>query len=372
MHDSLTAQERAAIKASNPDSFLHVTRRAGDPGETSDPVDAATQGQAALDRLMAEGAFREIDEPSLLAYRLEEEGSSHTGFVAEVPVGAFERREVRGHEDVQPERVEALARSLEGVGAGSDPVALVFMPDALTTRSFRRITEGEQLLRIEQPELIQTVWRVDDDAARALSESFASTNMYVADGHHRVAASIVASKRMPDPARVGILCVVFPSDQLRILSFHRLVTGPVDEDDLISRMRQRWSVVAIGEPAPRPGAIEIRLGGRWLRAAPNDPGQKPGRKPGVAGLDVTRLHVEILEPLLGVKDAGDPRLELVPEVVPVGDLVSRADGTGGALFLLSPPGVDELIEVADRGEVVPPKTTYFSPKPRSGVFLRLG
>jgi uncharacterized protein (DUF1015 family) len=369
MHDSLTPEEIAAIKASNPDSFLHVTRRAGDPGESDDPAEAAAQGTEALGRLLAQGAFRELPGPSLFVYRLDVEGASHTGIVAEVPVAEFERGQVRGHEDVQPDRVEALAQYLEGVGVSSDPVALVFAPDPDVARALAEVAAGEPLLLDVEPSMTQTVWRVDDDAARAtITARLGSAITYVADGHHRVAASIAASKRVVHPARAAILCVLYPADELRILAFHRLVTGIVDVEAFRRGLDEGFTVEETPEPLPGPGSFAIRVGGRWLLAMPRD----LERRPGVTGLDVTRLHRELLQPLLGVADVGDPRLEVIPDVVPVAELAARADMEGGALFLLHPPSVEELVEVADRGEVVVPKSTYFYPKPKSGVLLRLG
>lgn len=368
MHDSLTPEERAEIKAANQDSYLHVTSRAGDPGESDDPAVAAAAGTAALERLLGEGAFRELPEPSLFVYRIDAEGSGHTGIVAEVPVEAFKSGDVRGHEDVQPDRVEALSLYLEGVGASSDPVALMFHPDRGLTELFAEIEDEEPMLRIDhEPEVIQRVWRVNDPAAVAtITDRLAGEILYVADGHHRVAASIAASERLTDPSGAAVLCVLYPADELRVLAFHRLVAGPVGRD-LRASLEDRFEVENMDAGQAAPGTFAIRVEGGWLRAS----GRDPARPPGVAGLDVTRLHHEILQPLLGVADAGDPRLEVVPDTVPVDQLAARTDEGGGALFVLAAPAIEELFEVADRGEIVPPKSTYFLPKPMSGLFLRV-
>lgn len=368
MHDSLTLEELAAIKSTNPDSFLHVTRRAGDPGESDDPQIAASEGTAALDRLLAMDAFRDLPEPSMFVYRIETEGTGHTGIVAEVPVESFERGDVRGHEDVQPDRVEALTRFLEGGPASSDPVALIFRPDPQVTSVVHDVARQEPLLHVTLGSgETESVWRlVDPTAARTIASRLGSAIAYVADGHHRVAASIAVAKRMEDPSRAAILCVLYPADELKVLAFHRLVAGPVDQEELRRGLAEGFAVEETSDARPAPGSFAIRVGGRWLRAAPRG----SERMPGVAGLDVTRLHVEILRPLLGVAEVDDPRLEVIPDTVPVTDLASRADGDRGALFLLHPPSLVELFEVADRGETVVPKSTYFLPKPRSGVFLR--
>lgn len=368
MHDSLTPEERADIKTTNPDSFLHVTRRAGDPGESDDPRVAASEGTAALDRLLAKGAFRELPEPSLFVYRIESEGSPHTGLVADVPVAAFKSGDVRGHEDVEPERVEALSLYLEGVGTSSDPVALMFRPNHEVRRLFAEIERQEPIVRIDRDGTLQIVWRVEDPATlEAITARLASEVMYVADGHHRVAASIAASERMEDPSRAAVLCVLYPADELRVLAFHRRVVGPLDTRDFRARLQERFLVEDTDESRPAQGSFGIRIDRRWVRASPKN----FARPPGVAGLDVTRLHQELLQPILGIADVGDPRLEVVPDTVPVVELAARADEDGGALFTLAAPAIDEVLEVADRGEIVPPKSTYFLPKPMSGVFLRV-
>lgn len=367
MHDSLAPEERAGIKRSNPDSFLHVTRRAGDPGESDDPEIAASAGTAALDRLMREGAFEELEDPSLFVYRIDVDGAGHVGIVGEVPIEAFKGADVRGHEDVQPDRVEALSLYLEGVGASSDPVALMVHPDPELSSVLADVCDGRPILRIgEEPEPVQRVWRVEDPAVLdAISSRLRGSVMYVADGHHRVAASIAASERMSEPARAGVLCVVYPADELRVLAFHRLVHGPIDP--AVGRsLLERFAVEDAAEPLPETGTFAVRHDGRWLRVSAQ--GARPA---GVAGLDVTRLHREVLHPLLGISDAADPRLEVVPDTVPVRELADRVDREGGLLFVLAAPAIEEIFEVADRGEIVPPKSTYFVPKPMSGVFLRV-
>ena len=368
MHDSLTPEERAQIKTANPDSFLHVTRRAGDPGESDDPRVAASEGTAALDRLLEKGAFRELPEPSLFVYRIEADGSPHTGLVADVPVEAFKSGDVRGHEDVEPERVEALSLYLEGVGTSSDPVALMFRPNHEVRRLFEEVERHEPIVRIGRDSTLQSVWRVDDpETLETITARLASEVMYVADGHHRVAASIAASERTEDPSRAAVLCVLYPADELRVLAFHRRVVGPLDTRAFRAGLKERFMVEDTDESRPAQGSIGIRIDRRWVRASP----RSSGRPPGVAGLDVTRLHQELLQPVLGIADIGDPRLEVVPDTVPVDELAARADEDGGALFTLAAPAIDEVLEVADRGEIVPPKSTYFLPKPMSGVFLRV-
>jgi uncharacterized protein (DUF1015 family) len=167
----------------------------------------------------------------------------------------------------------------------------------------------------------------------------------------------------------GVPAVLFPEDTLRMLAFHRRIVGPLpmSVEDLIDRLRERLTVEqAETQPVER-GVFGLYAGGRWHRlrlTQEEDPA-------GVGSLDVSRLHREVLEPIFGFGEAGDPGLEFVSDAVPLEELTDRVDEDGGAAFTLMPPTFDQFVAVADRQEQMPAKATYFEPKPQSGLFLRL-
>ena len=369
MHDALTPEERAAIRAANPDSYLHVTRRADDPDAIGGPDTLAAEGRAALARLLEADVFDPFPKAGCFVYRLAALGHVQTGVVAEVPVSAFESGDVRGHEDVDPARVEALRLHLEGVPARSDPVAIMHRPDPEVSGVIKGVADGEPVVRIGSTEDVeQTVWRLAEaEGMESVTAGLAEQVLYVADGHHRVAATIAAWERAGRPGEAGILCVLFPTDEVQVLGFHRLVHGPIDFPALRRALDERFTLEGIERPDPAPGSVDVYLEGRWFRAIPRD----PFRPPGAAGLDVARLQDAVLGPMLGVQASGDPRLEFASDLESPDELARRCDAAGGALFLLHPPSVEELMDIADRGDTVVPKSTYFHPKPRSGVFLRL-
>jgi uncharacterized protein (DUF1015 family) len=242
-------------------------------------------------------------------------------------------------------------------------------PDPVVVRAIKSVVDGEPVVRIGSPKDVeQTVWRLTDaEGLNGITARLADQVLYVADGHHRVAASIEAWERAGRKAEAGVLCVLFPTDELQVLGFHRLVHGPIDVASLRRALGDRFELDGIERPDPVPGSVDVYLDGRWLRATPRD----PSRPTGAAGLDVARLQDAVLGPMLGLPASGDPRLEFAPDLESPDELARRCDEAGGALFLLHPPSVDELMDVADRGDTVVPKSTYFHPKPRSGVFLRL-
>jgi uncharacterized protein (DUF1015 family) len=369
MHDAMRPEQRESVRRSNPDSYLHVTMRQDDPDGGGDPEQMAVRSMAALTRLLDAGAFRSFDDPSVYAYQLRAKGHIQTGLVVEVPVAAFAAGEVRGHENVQPARVSALQRHLEAVPARSDPVALMHRPNAALTDIMRSATDAEPVLQIDpDPDVGQSVWRLTDpNVTEAISSALATEVLYVADGHHRVAASVAAWKDQGCPDQGAILCVAFPTDQLEIRAFHRRVRGPIDVGDLRAGLAADFTLDAIAAPSPERGTVEVYAGGEWLRAVPRIT-QRPA---GAEGFDVALLHRDILGPLLGLADPADVRIEYVSDLEPIEGLVERSDMDDGAVFALAPPTVADLLDVADRGEIVAPKSTYFHPKPRSGVFVRL-
>jgi uncharacterized protein (DUF1015 family) len=167
----------------------------------------------------------------------------------------------------------------------------------------------------------------------------------------------------------GVPAVLFPEDALRMLAFHRRVVGPLPMtvDDLIARLGERLRVESAETQPGERGVFGLYLGGRWHRLVPAPEADLVG----VASLDVSRLHREVLEPIFGFGEAGDPGLEFVSDAVPLEELTRRVDEDDGAAFTLMPPTFDQFVAVADRHEQMPAKATYFDPKPQSGLFLRL-
>jgi uncharacterized protein (DUF1015 family) len=373
MHDALSREERAAILAERPYSWLHVSRTPDDAmnGQEVDPEALDEANAAALDRLLDAGLFEEFPEPALYVYRLRSDDREQTGIVGEVPPQAFVDGRVLGHEGVQPERVDALGLHLARLGARSTLVALMFRADDDIRKLVETTTDGTPLRRFGTGELEQTVWRIEDlESIARIRERLEHQPLYITDGHHRAMASVELWEGAGRPDGAGVPAVLFPDDELRMLGFHRRVIGPLQMgvDDLLSLLRERLTVVeGVTQPVER-GVFGLYVGGRWYRLVPG----ADEASVGVESLDVSRLHREVLEPIFGFGEAGDPGLEFVSDAVPLEELTRRVDEDGGAAFTLMPPTFDQFVEVANRHEQMPAKATYFDPKPQSGLFLRLG
>jgi uncharacterized protein (DUF1015 family) len=375
LHDVLSDNERRAILADNPDSYLHVT---SDPLALPEPpgdVAAETVQAKALQRLLDLGAYSPVPEPAMFVYRLTDRGREHTGVIAGVAVEGFGDDRVLGHERVQPERVAGLVRHYRRVSMRSELVALFHAVDAVIAELMTRVVAQPPLRSFtDAGGMGQSVWQVGPADAAALTRQLGDQRLYLADGHHRVAAAIRFWELAGRPKTGTVLCALYPQDEIVLHAFHRRVRGPVDVPALLEGLTADFDVTLIDSPSEEPGPsdgsrvapgeIGLYAAGRWWRFRPRE----PRRLPGVAGLDVTMLEQQVLGPLLGIGQ-GDPRLEFVPDLRDLGATTHECVADAGVLFTLHAPRIKDVVSVAERHEVMSPKTTYVQPKPRSGIFL---
>jgi uncharacterized protein (DUF1015 family) len=334
-----------------------------------DALPAAERTAALAGKQSAQAIDPEAYEESAAAlylYRLRRGLDAHLGVVAEVRTEAFLDGQVRGHEAVQPDRVEGLVDHFTSAAVRSELVALLHQPGPGLAAALEATLATGPLIQFTGPDSWeQTVWRVAEASTKRLSKELSRAVHYVADGHHRVAASLSVWEKAGRPKRTGLMCVLYPLDGLDLLAFHRRVIGPVRGADLLALMGHAFDVHEIAQPEESAGCFALYVEGRWYDAA-----HSGSRPEGASGLDVTLLNDLVLEPLLGSAAQAAPRLQIAAAPSPQADLTEACDADGGALFVLRPPSLDQLTDVADRGEVMPPKTTYFDPKPYAGIFLR--
>ena len=358
LHDVLSDSERRAVLGRNPDSYLHVT---------SNPVDGPVDGAQAraLRRLLDLGAYHSLTRPSVFVYRMREEGEEHTGVVAGVDLAGFADGRVLGHERVQVERVDGLVRHYGTVELRSELVALFHRADPAVTELTARVCGEPALLDFtDAAGMEQSVWRAGPEESAALARLLDEHQHYIADGHHRVAASLRRWEHDGQPRGDSVLCALYSQDQVTLHAFHRRVRGPVAVPELLDALALEFEVRRGAGPDLVRGSIGLYAAGAWHVLRPH----RPHDAPGVAGLDVTLLDQRVLRPLLGTRE-DDPRVEPVPELRELGPTLRRCDEDGGVLFTLHAPRITDLVSVAERGEVMSAKATYVKPKPRTGVFL---
>jgi len=297
-------------------------------------------------------------------YRIRDTNGDHVGVVADVRLDAFASGDVRGHESVDPQRVDALVQYYADRPARAEPVALLHDQPAGAARRVAEVMCGMPLLQLVAADGVEhTVWQVTGDETDTLAEALAHGVHYVADGHHRVAARLRAWELAGRPADAGVLCVVFPMDGLTLSAFHRRVWGPVDAAGLLGAASGDFDV------RPRAAGTAVEGIGLYVEGCWYDLALTGSRPAASAGLDAFVLQDRLLGPVLDVSGQGHPRLESIPDHLPLEHATARCDEDGGALFVLQPPSLHALTRIADLGEVMPPKTTYFAPKPYAGIFL---
>ncbi|MDY7105290.1 MAG: DUF1015 family protein [Actinomycetota bacterium] len=374
-YDAITPDERDAHVRSNRDSFLAVTVSPHDESSDAEVEAALAAGEEALARLLAADAWEPPSGPAYHLYELRVGEHRQIAVVGELDVAAANDGWLRRHERTRPRRVDVLARHVERLGIESSPIAAaIARGSGLAPLVDRLVAERPPERDFALPDgLTQRVWRVDDEVASAeLAAVLADQPAYIVDGHHRADAWSTERARSVS-GDAGMLVAAFPAEQLRVLPYHRLVVARRSAGEVAafeSALAERFVVRPVDSdpPAPAAGTIGVRVGERWRLV---ELGPVPTSPDVVDRLDAVRLQQDILGPLLGIADPGrDPRLEVVAGTTPVEELGRRADDAGGIGFALAATTVDEVVAVADAGGVMPPKSTYFDPKVRSGVFLR--
>lgn len=362
-YDALTPEERRRLAAGNPDSFLNVLRSTGDEPD-ADPFTLLEHNRAALQRLVADGRYRR-QPPALYLYRLISGTHTQTAVVGDLAVRHVEAGGVRAHEQTRATKEEELARHLAHLRAQSSPVGLGYRAEPGVDGLVEAVAGAAPptLDFVTVDGVRQQIWALTDPTVvTALQAAFAAVHAtYIIDGHHRVAAA----------ARVDgdghFLAALIPDHELRLLPYHRIVAGPVPPDlpARLARLAERYDItVAVEAASPREAThFLLYADRRWIALR--------RRQPLGPLLAAAVADAELLGPLLDVHDVRhDPRLSFVPGDDDVGARAAAAADRGdGAALLLSPPTVHDVFEEADHGRALPPKSTWFEPKLRSGVFL---
>ncbi|MCF7985104.1 MAG: DUF1015 family protein [Thiohalocapsa sp.] len=381
-YDVMSAEEARRMIDGRPWSFLHVSRPEVDLPPGTDPFSDAVYAKARenFERMLAAGVLRRDPEPRYYAYRLTMGGHRQTGLVGAASVAAYDNGRIKKHEYTRPAKEDDRVRQIEALSAQTGPVLLVYRAQAAIDEILARASAGAPDIDITAGDDVRhELWSIDDtDRIARLTGAFDALDaLYVADGHHRSAAAsrVAAARRAADPdpdaAHQYFLAVVFPHDQMRILPYNRVVKDlhGLDADRFLQRIAEAFRVEPSDVPfAPdKPAEFGMYLDGRWYRLA-LDPGRIPRDDP-VRRLDVSLLQDQLIEPILGIADPRrDERIDFVGGIRGLDGLAARVDDGGMRVaFSLHPTRMQELMAVADAGEVMPPKSTWFEPKLADGL-----
>ncbi|HEU5303755.1 MAG TPA: DUF1015 family protein, partial [Gemmatimonadales bacterium] len=381
-YDVVNRAEAAELARGNPHSFLHVGRSDIDLPPDTDPHDPWVYAKAreSLDRFIANGVLIRERRPSLYLYRQIMSGRSQTGLVGCVHIDDYERDVIRKHEKTRPDKEDDRTRHVLTLGAHAEPVFLTYRGRADIDLLSEPVLGTEPLYDFTAADGVRhTVWHIS--GCEPWVEAFRDVPYaYVADGHHRSASAWRAGKELKaaNPRHTGdeeynwFLAVLFPADQLTILPYNRVVrdlNGKTAEQ-VLHQLRDvgRMFPVEHSRP-PRPGTFCVYLADAWYRIEFDEAGIN--RRDPIGSLDVSLLQERVLGPVFGIGDPRtDKRVDFVGGIRGTAELERRVkSGEMAVAFSLYPTTLEQLMAVADAGAVMPPKSTWFEPKLRSGLFV---
>ena len=384
-YDVLNSEEARKMAGDNPHTFLHVVKPEIDLEPGIDLYDDRVYARGAenLDRMMAEGVLIQEDTPALYVYQQIMGGHTQAGVVAGASVEEYEKDLIKKHEHTRPDKEDDRTRHVDTLNANTGPVFLTYRArpdiDALVDET----RKGEALYDFEAADGIRhTVWSVTDEAMIGkFKDAFAAVPAsYVADGHHRSASAARVGKERRDknPGHTGdevynhFLAVFFPHDQLMILDYNRVVKdlNGLEPDAFLAAVEKSFDVAEAPAPKPdRSTTFGMYLGGKWYRLSAK-PGTYPAGDP-VKSLDVSILQENLISPVLGIEDPRrDKRIDFVGGIRGTEELERRVNEGWAVAFAMVPTNIEQLLSVADAGTVMPPKSTWFEPKLRSGLIVR--
>ncbi len=378
-YDVVNTAEAAALAADRPHSLLHVDRAEIDLPAGTDPHSDAVYERARdnFHGLQRAGVLVRESEPCVYIYQQQMGSHVQRGLVAGCHVEDYDAGLIKKHERTRKDKEDDRTRLIDTIGANTGPVFLTYRDHPRVKALVDAKTREVPLHDFTAPDGIRhTVWRIP--GGQEWLDAFAAVPAaYIADGHHRAAsAARVARLRRERAARhTGVedynwfLCVLFPASELKILPYNRIVSDlhGLSPAKFLERVNSIFPVEAGASPTPETsGRVSMYLGGKWhgLRLAV-DPAADP-----VAQLDVSVLQDKLLAPVLGIEDVRtSKRIDFVGGIRGTAELERRVDAEGGVAFSMYPVSLGQLMAIADAGQIMPPKSTWFEPKLRSGLAI---
>ena len=380
----MNTEEARAIAGTNEKSFFHITRPEIDlPDETnpySQPVYEA--GKKNLDSFISKGVMNQDKEACLYLYTQVMNGRSQTGLVACVNIDDYINDLIKKHELTREDKEQDRTTHLATLNANTGPVFLLYREDGTKDTLFEKALTIKPENDFTADDGIRHILRVikDQDLVEAFKDAFQDDILYIADGHHRAASAVRVGqkRRLEMPSYNGkeefnwFLSVIFPHNQLNILSYNRAVRdlNGLKADEFLNRIAADFSIKDNGVKIPESiHNFSLYLNQKWYTLIPDFPIPTDP----VESLDVKILQTKVLDPILGIKDPRkDKRIDFIGGIRGTGELEKLVDSNGYATaFSLYPTTVEQLINVSDNGCIMPPKSTWFEPKLRSGLVVHL-
>lgn len=384
-YDVYNREEACEVVAANPESFLAIDRAETGFERSVDTYAPEVYERASelLREKIAEGKFIQEEKPCYYIYEQIMDGRSQTGIVACASIDDYRSNVIRKHENTRADKEQDRIRHVDVCNMQTGPIFLAYRASSVL-RQITAETRAEQPLYdfISEDGIGHRVWIISDDGkiAAIRSEFAGIPAIYIADGHHRCASAVKVGlkRREENPDYTGeeefnyFLSVLFPDEELRILDYNRVVRdlNGYDTEGFLARVGQDFQVEKKGPEPFRPdrkGRFGMYLEDQWycLTARENILSEDA-----VEGLDVSLLQNHLLGPVLGIQDPKtDKRIDFVGGIRGLEELERRVHADMKIAFSMYPTSIGELFAVADAGRLMPPKSTWFEPKLRSGLFL---
>ena len=384
-YDVYNRAESCEVVKKNPESFLAVDRAETQFGEEVDTYADCVYEKAdqMLREKIQEGKFVQDPTPCFYLYELTMDGHSQTGVVGCASIDDYRNNVIKKHENTRADKEEDRIRHVDTCSMQTGPIFLAYRAKEDLKEKIGELKKQAPVYDfVSEDGIGHRVWVIDNDADVAMiEESFGKIPaIYIADGHHRCASAVkVGLKRREQyPDYTGeeefnyFLSVIFPDEELRILDYNRVVKdlNGLDAAAFLTRIGKYFTVEKMGQSPYRPtekGTFGMYLEDEWYCLSAKE---EIKSEDAVEGLDVSLLQNYLLDPVLGIKDPKtDKRIDFVGGIRGLGELERRVHADMKVAFSMYPTSIAELFAVADAGRLMPPKSTWFEPKLRSGLFL---
>ena len=384
-YDVVNSREAAEIAKDNPYSFLHVDKAEIDLPDGTDIYSPEVYAKAKenLYKMIDTGVFIQDEIPLLYVYELTMDGRSQTGLVACASIDEYLNGTIKKHELTREDKEQDRIRHVDICDANTGPIFLAYRTVDEISSAVGSVKEKTPVYDFTADDGIgHRAWVIDDEnMINRLVELFKNVPaLYIADGHHRnaSAAKVGLKRRAENPGYTGeeefnyYLSVIFPSDELKILDYNRVVRdlNGMSGDELLNKLSEKFTVRETEGRAKPEKACDfgMYMDGKWYMLTAKDEIRSDDA---VRGLDVSILQDNVLIPILGIGDIRtDKRIDFVGGIRGLGELEKRVDsGEMKLAFAMYPTSIEQLMKIADENKIMPPKSTWFEPKLRSGLFI---
>ena len=385
-YDVYNRQEACQVVAANPGSFLAIDRAETSFDDTVDTYapEVYERARQLLTDWIAEGRFIREAKPCYYLYELVMEGRHQTGIVACESIDDYLNNVLKKHENTRADKEEDRIRHVDTCDMQTGPIFLTYRSNKTLKELIEQIKKDMPVYDfVSEDGIGHRVWVVEDDhQIQTITDTFRTIpDIYIADGHHRCASAVKVGlkRRSQNPEYTGaeefnyIMSVLFQEEELKILDYNRVVKdlNGLTVESFLEKVRESFTVevsTAVKPYAPeRKGTFGMYLDGIWYKLTAKE---SLYTQDAVKDLDVSILQDNLLQPVLGIGDPKtDKRIDFVGGIRGLAELERRATFDMRVAFSMYPTSIRELLEVADAGMLMPPKSTWFEPKLRSGLFL---